>query len=207
MAVGYIVGAGDDVPSALRQLGCSVTILSDEDLETGDLGRFDAIVAGVRAYNTREKLRRASSRLLEYVHAGGRYIVQYNTRQQTDTVRFSPYSFRITSDRVSSETAPVTLADPGHVLLSTPNAITAADFEGWVQERGLYFAGDWSPAFETPLECHDPGEEPRKGGLLYARYGEGYFIYTGLSFFRQLPAGVPGAYRLFVNLLSQDAGR
>ena len=133
--------------------------------------------------------------------------MQYNTRQQSDAVQVGPYSFKITSDRVSVEDAPVTLTSPKHALLSKPNVITAADFDGWVQERGLYFAGDWDAAYETPLECHDPGEEPRKGGLLFARHGKGYFVYTGLSFFRQLPSGVTGAYRLFVNLLSQDVGR
>ena len=207
MSVGYIVGAGDEIPAVLGQLGYHVTLLSDEDLETGDLRRFDAIVAGVRAYNTRERLRRSNARLLEYAHGGGRYIVQYNTRQQSDQLQFGPYPFKITSDRVSVEDAPVTLTDPKHPLLSKPNAITAADFEGWVQERGLYFAGDWDARYETPFESHDPGEEPRKGGLLYARHGKGYFVYTGLSFFRQLPSGVPGAYRLFVNLISQDVGR
>jgi len=207
MSVGYIAGAGDEIPAALGQLGYGVTLLSEEALETGELRRFDVIVAGVRAYNTREGLRRTNARLLEYVYGGGRYVVQYNTRQQSDPVQFGPYPFKITSDRVSVEDAPVTLTDPKHVLLSKPNVITAADFDGWVQERGLYFAGDWSAEYETPLECHDPGEEPRKGGLIYARHGKGYFVYTGLSFFRQLPSGVPGAYRLFVNLLSQDVGR
>jgi LmbE family N-acetylglucosaminyl deacetylase len=207
MSVGYIVGAGDEIPAALGQLGYKVTLLSDEDLEAGDLRRFEVIVAGVRAYNTRERLRRSNGRLLEYVQGGGRYVVQYNTRQQSDAVQFGPYPFKITSDRVSVEDAPVTLTSPKHVLLSKPNAITAADFDGWVQERGLYFAGDWDAAYETPLECHDPGEEPRKGGLIFARHGKGYFVYTGFSFFRQLPSGVPGAYRLFVNLLSQDVGR
>jgi hypothetical protein len=207
MSVGYIVGAGDEIPAVLRQLGYHVTLLSDEDLESGDLRRFDAIVAGVRAYNTRERLRKSNSRLLEYAHGGGRYIVQYNTRQLSDQLQFGPFPFKITSDRVSVEDAPVTLTDPKHPLLSKPNAITAADFKGWVQERGLYFAGDWDARYETPFESHDPGEEPRKGGLLYVRYGKGYFVYTGLSFFRQLPSGVAGAYRLFVNLISQDVGR
>ena len=207
MSVGYISGAGDEIPAALGQLGHKVTMLSDEELETGDLRRFDVIVAGARAYNTRERLRRSNARLLEYVFAGGRYVVQYSTRQQSNPFQIGPYPFKITGDRVSVENAPVTLTDPKHPLLSTPNAITAADFEGWVQERGLYFAGEWDAAYETPLECHDPGDEPRKGSLLFARYGKGYFVYTGFSFFRQLPAGVPGAYRLFVNLISQDAGR
>jgi hypothetical protein len=205
--IGYIMGAGDEVPAALSQLGYSVEFIGDEDLETGDLSRFDAIVSGVRAYNTRAKLRSANKRLLDYVRQGGRYIVQYNTQQQMGGFRFGPYPFRITQDRVSVEDAPVTFVSPEHPLLTRPCKITGKDFEGWVQERGLYFAGDWGSDYQAPLECHDPGEDPRKGGLLFARFGKGYFVYTGFAFFRQLPAGVPGAYRLFVNLLSQDVDR
>ena len=206
-SAGYVVGAGDDVPAALTQLGYSVELLSDEQLETGDLSRFNVIIAGIRAYNTREKLRSANSRLLEYVRQGGRYIVQYNTRQQAENSQMGPFPFTITQDRVSVEDAPVRFSQPDHPVLTQPNKITMSDFEGWVQERGLYFAGAWASAYETPLECHDPGEDPKAGGLLYARYGKGYYVYTGLSFFRQLPAGVPGAYRLFANLLSQDVHR
>ncbi len=203
-SAGYIPGAGDEVPAALRQLGYSVELLSDEQLETGDLSRYDVIVAGVRAYNTREKVRSANSRLLEYVRQGGRYIVQYNTRQQRETSLIGPFAFTITPDRVSVEDVPVRFSRPDHPLLNYPNTLTSSDFDGWVQERGLYFAGGWAQEYETPLECHDPGEDPKAGGLLYARHGKGYYVYTGLSFFRQLPAGVPGAYRLFANLLSQD---
>jgi len=206
-SAGYIVGAGDEVPAALTQLGYTVDLLSDEQLETGDLNRYDVIVAGVRAYNTREKVRSANSRLLEYVRQGGRYIVQYNTRQQQETSRVGPFPFTITQDRVSVEDVPVRFSQPDHPVLIYPNKLTSSDFDGWVQERGLYFAGAWAQEYETPLECHDPGEEPKGGGLLYARHGKGYFVYTGLSFFRQLPAGVPGAYRLFANLLSQDVDR
>ena len=205
--IGYIMGAGDEVPAALSQLGYSVESIGDEDLETGDLSRFDAIVSGVRAYNTRPKLRSANNRLLDYVRQGGRYIVQYNTAQRTGGLSFGPFPFRITQDRVSVEEAPVTFVSPNHPLLTKPCKITGKDFEGWVQERGLYFAGDWGVEYDAPLECHDPGEDPRKGGLLFGRFGKGYFIYTGFAFFRQLPVGVPGAYRLFVNLLSQDVDR
>ncbi len=206
-SAGYIVGAGDEVPAALTQLGYSVEFLSDEQLETGDLSRYDVIVAGVRAYNTREKVGSANSRLLEYVQQGGRYIVQYNTRQQGETSLIGPFAFTITRDRVSVEDVPVRFLRPDHPVLTYPNKLTSSDFDGWVQERGLYFAGAWAKEYETPLECHDPGEDPKAGGLLYARYGKGYYVYTGLSFFRQLPAGVPGAYRLFANLLSQDVDR
>ena len=206
-SAGYIVGAGDEVPAALTQLGYSVELLSDEQLETGDLSRYDVIVAGIRAYNTRDKVRSASSRLMEYVRQGGRYIVQYNTRQQRETSGIGPFPFTITQDRVSVEEVPVRFPRPDHPVLRYPNTITSADFDGWVQERGLYFAGTWAQEYETPLECHDPGEDPKGGGLLYARHGKGYYVYTGLSFFRQLPAGVPGAYRLFANLLSQDVDR
>ena len=206
-SAGYVVGAGDEIPAALTQLGYSVELLSDEQLETGDLSRYDVIVAGIRAYNTREKVRSANSRLLEYVRQGGRYVVQYNTRQQRETSQMGPFPFTITQDRVSVEDVPVRFPGRTTRVLTHPNKITSSDFDGWVQERGLYFAGGWAPAYDTPIECHDPGEDPKGGGLLYARYGKGYYVYTGLSFFRQLPAGVPGAYRLFANLLSQDVDR
>ena len=202
--LGYIVGSGDEIPRLLAQIGYTVEPLSDEDLETGDLKRFDVIVAGVRAYNVRPTLRSTNHRLMEYVREGGRYIVQYVTRQELDIEALGPYPFTISRDRVSVEDAPVTILQPEHPLMSVPNRITEDDFKGWVQERGLYFAGQWDDRYDTALASHDPGEEPLAGGLLFARYGKGYFVYTGYSWFRQLPAGVPGAFRLFVNMLSQD---
>ena len=199
--VGYVMGSGDDVPAALEQMGYQVSMLSDEEIESGRLQGLDAIVVGVRAYNTRPALIRMEDRLLEYVKAGGTLVIQYNTTQPSLQDRLGPYPFQISRDRVTVEESPVQLTS-GHPLLARPNKIGAADFEGWVQERGLYFAKPWATEYETPLTMGDPGESPTGGSLLYTRVGKGTFIYTGLSWFRQLPAGVPGAYRLFANLVS-----
>ncbi|HVP40013.1 MAG TPA: PIG-L family deacetylase [Candidatus Saccharimonadales bacterium] len=203
--VGYLMGSGDEIPEVLGQLGYRVSLLSDEEVEESDLSRFDAIVAGVRAYNTRPRLRLLQPRLLAYVKAGGTLLVQYDTADSALDDRLGPYPFRITHDRVTVEEAPVSFLLPGHPLLTQPNRIEASDFDGWVQERGLYFANPWDPKYETPLACHDPGEPDRPGGLLYARYGKGVFLYSAYAWFRQLPAGVPGALKLFVNQVS--AGR
>lgn len=200
--VGYIEGAGDEVPQALRQLGCEVTLLSAEDLATADLARFDAIVTGVRAYNVRPDLRSNQQRLLDYVNGGGTLVVQYNTADNQTLQKIGPYPLRISRDRVTVEEAPVSFPEPASALLERPNRITAADFEGWVQERGLYFASDWDPRYRSLLESHDPGEDPHPGGTLYVRYGKGAYVFTAYSWFRQLPAGVPGAFRIFANLLS-----
>jgi LmbE family N-acetylglucosaminyl deacetylase len=204
--IGYIPGPGDEVPASLRQVGYEVTILSDEALAAGApaLGRFDAIVVGVRAFNTNERLRAAHAALMAYVGNGGTLVVQYNTNNRLAalTVPLGPWPFDIGQKRVTDETAAVTFAAAGHPALTTPNAISPKDFEGWVQERGLYFAEKWDSHYETPLSMHDPGEPPQSGSLLWARSGKGTFVYTGLAFFRQLPAGVPGAYRLFANLLA-----
>jgi hypothetical protein len=200
--LGYIMGAGDDVADGLRRLGYEVTMLTDEMLETSDLSSFDAIVAGVRAYNTRDRLKNAKPRLLEYVERGGTLVVQYNVASGALTDRIGPYPLTIGRDRVTVESAPVTFPVPDHPLLTFPNKITSRDFEGWVQERGLYFASSWDEKYEAILSAHDPGEPDRKGGLLYARYGKGVFIYTAYAWFRQLPAGVPGAFRIFANLVS-----
>ncbi|MDH4036183.1 MAG: PIG-L family deacetylase [Candidatus Krumholzibacteria bacterium] len=200
--IGYIMGPGDDVPAALAQAGYGVTLIEDAELASGDLSGYDAIVTGVRAYNTREALKRNSHRLLDYVASGGTLVVQYNTADRTLYRDFAPFPLEIGRDRVTVEEAPVDFADPASPLLATPNRITAQDFEGWVQERGLYFASTWGPEYHTALSSADPGEKPAAGGLVWARHGKGIFIYTGYSFFRQLPAGVPGAYRLFINLVS-----
>jgi LmbE family N-acetylglucosaminyl deacetylase len=200
--VGYIMGAGDEEPDALRQLGLEVTLLGDEDLRAGDLSRFDAIVAGVRAYNVRPDLRAYQSRLLDYVSNGGTYVVQ-NVRENVPNI--GPYPFTIStgnSARVTVEEAPVTFTHPDSALLQKPNKIGPRDFEGWVQERGTYFLTQWDPRYETVLSTNDPGEKPLEGGELWTRYGKGIFIYTAYVWFRELPAGVPGAYRLFANLLS-----
>jgi LmbE family N-acetylglucosaminyl deacetylase len=200
--VGYVAGAGDDIPDALAQIGCEVTMLSPQDLQRRPLGEFDAIVTGVRAYSVHPELQAMQGRLLEYVHGGGTLVVQYNERPPGD---LGPYPITIYPSgqgRVSVEEAPVEILDPDHPLLAQPNRITAQDFEGWVQERGLYFAKTWDPRYETPIASHDPGEPPLPGGLLYVRYGKGVYIFTAYAWFRQLPAGAPGAYRIFANLLS-----
>ena len=204
-SIGYIMGSGDAVPVALRQMGYTVTLLSDEDLANDDLGVFETVIAGVRAYNTRHQLISVQQRLMDYVKHGGTYIVQYVTQQKPESENLGPYPFSIGRDRVTVEDAPVLFVDPNHPLLNDPNKITQEDFQGWVQERGLNFAGKWDSTYQTVLSSHDPGEQPLPGGLLVARFGKGYYIYTGYSFFRQLPAGVPGAYRLFANLVELSA--
>lgn len=203
--IGYIMGAGDDVPDCLRQIGYTVDLLSDEALESGDLAAYDAIVAGVRAYNTRSRLAPLAGRLADYVAAGGTLVVQYATDRGLVVEPVGPIPLTLTRNRVTDEDSPVAIILPEHPVLNTPNRITATDFAGWEQERGLYFAGERDPRFAAPLAMNDPGEAPLDGGLVVARHGRGHFAYTGLAFFRQLPAGVPGAYRLFVNLLSLEA--
>jgi len=202
--VGYVMGSGDPVPDALRQLGLQVSLLSDGDLESGDLSRFDAIVTGVRAYNTRPRFKALQPRLLDYAKAGGTVVVQYNTTSASEGPMdyLGPLPFRLSRERVTVEEAEVRFRLPGHRLLNTPNRLTSADFEGWVQERGLYFASPVDPAYELPLSSNDPGEPARDGGLVYAAHGKGAFVYCAYAMFRQLPAGVPGAYRLFANLVS-----
>jgi LmbE family N-acetylglucosaminyl deacetylase len=204
--VGYFPGPGDEVPASLRGVGYDVTLLSEDAVSrnTGALAKFDAIVIGVRAFNTSERLRAAHDALMAYVERGGTLVVQYNTNNRIAplTAPLGPWPFDIGQKRVTDETAKVDFTLPKHAALTTPNAIDARDFEGWVQERGLYFADKWDNRYETPLSMHDPDEAPLAGSLLWARHGKGTFVYTGLAFFRQLPAGVPGAYRLFANLLA-----
>lgn len=202
--IGYVMGAGDEVPEALRQVRYEVTLLSDRDLDDADLKNYDAIITGVRAYNTRPRLRQQQQqRLLDYVSNGGTLVVQYNTVDESvANAKLGPYPLKVSNERVTDETAHISFVQPQHPLLTTPNKITDEDFTGWIQERGLYFAKDWDARYETPLACHDPNEMDKRGGLLYARYGKGVYIYTSYAFFRQLPAGVPGAYRLFVNMVS-----
>ncbi len=200
--IGYIMGTGDDIPYYLEQLGYKVTLLNNNDIDDSDLSKYGAIVAGIRAYNTRTKLAVEQPKLMEYVKNGGTFVVQYVVNRGTVTDQIGPYPFNLSRDRVTVEEAPVTFIDPENRLLNYPNKITKEDFQDWVQERGLYFADTWDPKYETVIECNDPGEKPQKGGLLFAHYGKGAFIYTGYSWFRQLPAGVPGSYRIFVNLIS-----
>ena len=216
--VGYVKGAGDEVPQALEQLGVVVEFI---DASTGSAGhlsleelkKYDAIVTGIRAYNATKGMKELHPLLLQYVEQGGTLIVQYNTTPrfsvsgvedfQIDPATLGPHPFKITRDRVTVEEAPPILLKPKHPLLTTPNIITAKDFEGWVQERGLYFAGDFGDKYTPLIAWNDPGEQPLNGGLITCDHGKGRFIYTGISFFRQLPAGVPGAYRLFANLISK----
>ncbi len=199
--IGYIMGAGDEIPAALEQMGYPVRLLSDGDLEKGNWGDLQVIIAGVRAYNTRSILRSANKRLLQFVHDGGTLIVQYNTNNRLVLEQFAPWPLRLSRDRVSVEEAPVILLDPAHPLLNRPCKIGPEDFNGWVQERGLYFADQWDDRYQALLSSHDPGEPEKKGGLLHARYGKGTFIFSGYAWFRQLPAGVTGAWRLFTNLI------
>lgn len=201
--IGYIDGASDDVAEYLKQCGFDVALLSDEEIETGNLARYDAIVSGIRVYNdnARPRLRQQYRRLMEYVANGGTMIVQYQLSGGLVTDSIGPYPFTISRDRVTEEDASVKIVKTNHPLLNTPNVITAADFEGWVQERGLYFANKWDDRYETILSCNDAGESEKKGGMLLTRLGKGAFIYTGYAWFRQLPAGVPGAYRFFTNML------
>ncbi len=202
--VAYVMGSGDQGPDALRQMGYHVTLLGDDEVENADLARYDAVVVGVRAYNTRPRLKALQKRLLDYCAQGGRLVLQYDTADDGLKDALGPWPFTISRDRVTVEEAEMRLLKPGHPLLSTPNAIGPDDFKGWVQERGLYYANPWDPRYEAVFSANDPGETPKDGGLLFARYGKGTFIYTGLSWFRQLPAGVPGAWRLFANLVSPD---
>ncbi len=202
--VGYVMGSGDAGPDALRELGAAVTLLVDGDVESGDLSRFDVIVIGVRAYNTRPRLRALQPRLMSYVANGGRLVVQYQTADNALRDRIGPYPMTVSRDRVTVEQAEMRTLIPDHPLLTTPNRIEPGDFDGWVQERGLYFANPWDAQYQAVLSANDPNEPERKGSLLYAKYGKGTFVYTGLAFFRQLPAGVPGAWRLFANLVSPE---
>ncbi|MHB8205760.1 PIG-L family deacetylase [Mucilaginibacter sp.] len=200
--IGYIVGAADLVPDALRQVGYDVHILTENEIMNSDLSVYDAIVTGVRAFNVDERLPFEQPKLLEYVKNGGNLVVQYNNNAGMLVPQIGPYPFRPVNQRVTDETAKVTILDAANPVLNYPNKINDADFDGWIQERGLYFVSDIDPKYQTPLQMNDPGERPNNGSLIVTNYGNGRFVYTSLAFFRQLPAGVPGAYRLFVNLLS-----
>lgn len=203
--IGYIMGAGDEIPASLEQIGYTVTELKDGEIIAGNLNQYDAIILGIRAYNTVERLKFYQPKLLEYVEQGGTMIVQYNTtwRLKMDKEKIAPYKMNLSRDRVTVEEAEVRMLVPDHEILNYPNKITSKDFDGWVQERGLYFANEWDKEkFTAILSANDPGEDPKDGGLLVAKHGKGYYIYSGYSWFRELPAGVPGAYRLFTNMIS-----
>jgi hypothetical protein len=200
--IGYIMGAGDDIPASLEQIGYKVTILNKDDVTKENLAKFQAVILGVRAFNTVDWLSYKNKELFEYVNNGGNVIVQYNTTGRLVTNEISPYDLKISRDRVAVEEAEVRILANDHAVLNSPNKITNKDFDNWVQERGLYFPNEWAPEFTAVLSANDPGEDPRDGGLLVAKYGKGYYVYTGYSWFRELPAGVSGAYRLFANLIS-----
>jgi LmbE family N-acetylglucosaminyl deacetylase len=201
--IGYIAGAGDVVAESLAQVSYDVHQLTETDIMNTDLSVYDAIVTGVRAYNTNPRLVVEQPKLMEYVKNGGNFVVQYNVYQPLVLSQIGPYPFRVVNQRVTDEEAKVTFIDPEHPVLNYPNKITQADFDGWIQERGLYFVTGIDPRYKTILNMNDPGEAPNSGSLIVGDYGRGRFVYTSLDFFRELPAGVPGAYRLFVNLLSK----
>lgn len=203
LLVGYIPGPQDEIPEALRQLGVTVRLLDADELAFGDLRQFDCIIAGVRAYEFRNDLAQHNQRLLEYVKDGGVFIVQYNTSRAWDPGQYAPYPAKMAGNqRITVEESPVEILMPEHPVFNRPNKITAADFTGWIQERGLYFWTEWDPQYRSLLAGHDPGEPLQKGGWVEAVYGKGLYVYTAYAWFRQLPAGVPGAYRLFANLIS-----
>ncbi|HLR38640.1 MAG TPA: PIG-L family deacetylase [Chitinophagaceae bacterium] len=201
--IGYIMGSGDKVPEALRQMGYKVNLLKDNELSADNFKKFDAIVMGIRAYNTRKALKYAQDELMEYVNNGGVLVVQYNKNYGLVDAHPGPYPFDITKKRVTNEFSPVKFLLPDASVFNNPNKITKKDFEGWIQERGLYFVDKVDAHYRAPLAMHDPNEASLDGSLIISDYGKGKFVYTGLAFFRELPAGVPGAYRLFANLLAQ----
>ena len=203
LKVGYILGAGDDIPAVLGELGMKVSMIPADKVASEDLSQYQTIVLGIRAYDTQKDLAANNKKLLDFVYNGGTLVAQYNTGvADFNKGKFTPYPAQLSRARVSVEEAPVEILAPDDGIFHFPNHITQHDFDGWVQERGLYFMDQWDSNFKPLLACHDPGEPPQKGGLLRAQYGKGTYIYTGYAFFRQLPAGVPGAIRLYVNLLS-----
>ena len=201
--IGYINGAGDLVQEALKQVGYDVHTLSENEILNGDLSGYDAIVVGVRAYNVDPRLAIEQPKLLEYVKNGGNLLVQYNNNNGLVTKQIGPYPFKVVNERVTDENAKITIIDPNNPVLNYPNKISQSDFDGWIQERGLYFTKDADSQYQKVLKMNDPGEGSKDGALITTQYGKGRFIYTSLSFFRQLPAGVPGAYRLFINMLNK----
>jgi len=200
--IGYIMGAGDEVPQALQQVGFKVDLLDKDQVTAANLKKYDAVLLGVRAFNTIDWLAFKNQDLFDYAKNGGTVIVQYNTGHRLVTQDVAPMDIHISRDRVTVEDSPVKVLAPKHPVLNYPFEIAGVDFNGWVQERGLYFPDKWDKSFEPILEMNDPGESPKQGSLLVAKYGKGYYCYTGLSFFRELPPGVPGAYKLLINLIS-----
>jgi hypothetical protein len=200
--IGFLPGTGDDVPKALENLNQNVRVLAESDLTQGDLSGYDAIVLGVRAYAVRNDLKAANARLLEYVKNGGVLIVQYNLQGFESAYGPYPLTIGASPQKVVDENSPVQFPDAGNPALTWPNRITAADFKGWVEERGHGFMQAWDSHYQPLVETHDPEQDPQAGGLLLARYGKGFYVYDALALYRQLPSGVPGAYRLLGNLVS-----
>jgi hypothetical protein len=200
--IGYLKGAGDEVPVALRNMGFNVWEMKNEDVTPDNLKDLDAVVLGIRAINTNERIRFVMDPLLEYVKGGGTLVLQYNTNSDLETDNYAPFPLTISRDRVTDEDAVVKILKPDHKVMNHPNRITEKDFQGWVQERGLYFPNKWDDHYEAILSMHDKNEPEKEGSLLVAKYGNGYYVYTGLSFFRELPEGVAGAYKLFSNIVS-----
>jgi hypothetical protein len=203
--IGYIMGAGDEVPESLSQMGYSVILLNPEEITPEKLESFDVIITGIRAYNTVEALANKQNILFDFVKGGKTMLVQYNTPDEAKTANIAPYPLKISRDRVTEENAEVRFLAPNHPVLNYPNKITAKDFVGWKQEQGLYYPNEFDKAFTPILSSNDQGESPKNGALLVAPYGKGYYIYTGLSLFRELPEGVSGAYRLLSNIISLKA--
>ena len=200
--IGYLMGSGDEVPNCLRDMGYKVTMLDNNSLQSSNLSKFDVIIAGIRAYNTDEQIKYYQANLMDYIKNGGTYIVQYSRPNDLQVNEIGPYPISLSRDRISNEDVKINLIDPNQQVLNFPNKITEEDFDGWVQERGLYFANNWDEKYQPIFSGHDPGESDLKGGTLFTHYGKGIFIYTAFAWFRQLPAGVPGAYRIFANLIS-----
>jgi len=202
LQIAYIEGSGDDIPASLVDLGIHVHFLTANDLASGDLQKYDEILVGVRAYAVRDDLRTYNERLLDYVKNGGAVVVQYQTPEFDHN--FGPYPYSMTSnpEEVTDEHSSVSILDPDNAALKWPNVITEKDFEGWIEERGSKFLKSWDPQYQALLETHDPSQEPQKGGMVIAHYGSGVYMYTAYAFYRQLPLGVPGAFRLFANLIS-----
>lgn len=200
--IGYLMGAGDLIPDYLKILNYDIELLSSDELTLNKLKNYDVIITGVRFFNVNESSSKIVPFLMEYTKQGGNVIVQYNTSYRLKTKDFSPYPIKISRDRVTQEDAPVTFLNSSHPVMNYPNKILKEDFDSWVQERGLYFPNGWSKEYETIFSWNDRGEKPKKGSLLIAKYGKGYYTYTGISFFRQLPQGVSGAYKLLVNIIS-----
>jgi NPCBM-associated, NEW3 domain of alpha-galactosidase len=203
LTVGYVTGVGDEIPVALEQIGVKVVTLGENDLAKGALDQFDAIIIGIRATAVRNDLKVYNKRLLDYAERGGNLIYQYQT-QEFDAAPYGPYPYKLTAraEEVSEEDSKVTVLDPSSPVFNWPNKITAADFDGWVEERGSKWMTTWDERYKPLLECHDREQPPQRGGLMYAQYGKGTFVYAAYAFYRQLPAGVQGGYRLFANIIS-----